>query len=291
MKEPRTSKTEVLATCSTRPRDEPMVLKGYIDESYSRENPPKVFGLTCTIADARDWLWIEWAWENCLDEKNAALRRAGRREITRYHAAEINSYAGDFEGWDDKERREFHEKLIRKVFARHLMGYEGYAINLEQLVELWPEAKRDPLEFAYGSLTKFLMIEIGKGMSGDIPDWKITLFHDRCPYDGSFLSAFDQLINDPSFKYRHCFTTIEPKGWKQCTALQPADLIAYENMKEIYTGFEVKKRGRRKIFASLLSLESFRPHLKSMNDANILLMKRIYQNARRKKSGKQKRGG
>lgn len=267
-----------------------MHLKGYLDESYSRESPPKVFGLTCTIADARDWLWIEWAWQNCLDEKNTELRRNGRREITRYHASKINNYAGDFEGWDDRERREFHEKLIRKVFARHLLGYEGCAINLEQLVELWPEAKHDPLEFAYAALTKFLMIGIGKGMNREIPDWRITLFHDRCSYDSTYLFAFNQLLSDPGFKYRNCFTTIAPVGWEQCVALQPADLIAYENMKEIYTAFETRRRGRRKIFTSLLSLDSFIPHLKSMNDDNILLMKSIYENARKRRSDKQKLG-
>lgn len=220
-----------------------------------------------------------------MEEKNADLRCAGRPEITRYHASKINNYADDFEGWDDKERREFHETLMRKVFARHFMGYEGYAINLQELVELWPEAKHGALEFAYASLTKFLMIEIGKGMSREIPDWTIILFHDRCSYDAIYLSALNQLINDPGFKYRDCFASIAPVGWEQCIALQPADLIAYENMKEIYTSFETKTRGRRKIFTRLLSLDCFIPHLKSMNRENILLMKDIYEDARNRKSG------
>jgi hypothetical protein len=61
-----------------------VILRGYIDESYSGESPPKMLSLTCTFAHRAEWPWIEIAWQRCLDEKNATLKEQGRKPIRRY---------------------------------------------------------------------------------------------------------------------------------------------------------------------------------------------------------------
>ena len=129
-----------------------------------------------------------------------------------------------------------------RVFSRHEWGYEGYLLNLQEMVEEIPETKFDPVGVAYDVLLKFLMSEIGKGIM-ELPQGKITLFHERCAYDGVLLDSFNTLINDPTFISRKCFTTIAPMGWEDCVPLQPADLIAYENFKEGFRQLPNRNRG------------------------------------------------
>jgi hypothetical protein len=254
---------------------------GYIDESYSSENPPRMFILTCTMAYGPEWSWIEMAWRRVLEEKNLELTRQGRTLVRRYHSNDLNNFRGDFSDWNPTERQDFCEKLLR-VFSRHKMGYEGFAVNLQEIVEVWPDMRDDPLEAAYWLLLRFIMLGIGKGISEELPNEKITLFHDRCNYDGILLQAFNSLMNDPTFEYKNSFTTIAPMGWEDCIPLQPADLVAYENFKEAYRqlpGVE-KPKQRRQIFSELIAFDSFVPHLKLMDRSNIAELKEIYDAAK-----------
>ena len=255
-----------------------VVITGYIDESYSGESPPRMFGLTCTMAMGSEWPWIEMAWVKCLEEKNASLIAQGRKPISRYHSRDINNFRGDFADWDGQERRDFCERLMR-VFHRHEWGYEGYLLNLRDMIELIPETDCDPIGVAYDVLLKFLMSEIG-AIIEQLPKGKITLFHERCDYDGVLLDSFNSLIEDETFVSRHCFTTIAPMGWENCIPLQPADLIAYENFKEGFRQLpSPQQRERRKILVEMLSMETFVPHAKMFTRENIVDMKVIFDAA------------
>lgn len=260
---------------------------GYIDESHSGEPIPSMFCLTCTMAAGSEWPWIEMAWQKCVDEKNASLRQQKRPLISRYHSRDINSYRGEFKDWTGLKRQEFCEKLM-KVFSRHTWGYEGYLINLKDAVKEWPEIGSDPLPCAYDVLLKFMMVEIGKGLSTEAPDCTMTLFHERSRYDGVLQDSFNAMMNDPTFAYKDFFTTIAPKGWEHCVPLQPADLVAYENFKEGYRTLPVrpgeKTRNRRIIFSELISLDSFVPHLRQLTRENIIELKRITTAAKKRKS-------
>ena len=263
-----------------------MMLRGFIDESYSSENPPKMFALTCTIANGSEWQWIEFAWLKCLEEKNASLVAQGRKPIRRYHSVSINNFVDDFEDWNGDERTEFCKSLL-KIFERHDWGYEGYLINLQELVDEWPETADDPLESAYDICVRFIMLEIGRQMKVELPEESITLFFERCNYNKAIRDAFDSMIEDPTFAYKNCFTTIAPQGWEKCIPLQPADLVAYENFKEGYRELPPRpgerQRDQRLIFTHLISIESFVPHLKKMTRENIRELRDIVNRAKLKK--------
>lgn len=253
-----------------------VLLRGYIDESYSGEATPKMFSLTCTFAHTSEWPWIEMAWEKCLEEKNASLKEQRRTLVRRYHSVDINNFKEDFEGWNPSERKEFCEKLV-KVFSRHNCGYEGYLINLQELAREWPEAGPDYKAFAYGLLLKLLMSEIGRHMDHSLGGHKMIIFHERCPYDCVLLESFNEIMNDPTFPYRNCFTTIAPMGWEDCVPLQPADLLAYENFKEGFRRLpDETHRPRRAIFSEIISLDSFVAHLKHIDLSQIIRLKQLY---------------
>lgn len=68
-------------------------------------------------------------------------------------------------------------------------------------------------------------------------------------------------MNKPDFPYKDCFSTIEPLGWQDCIALQPADLLAFECFKEA----EARLAGRdsRRSFKALLDTYPFGIHSKT----------------------------
>ena len=86
-----------------------VVLRGFIDESIDgKEVIPRVFNVSCLVANNSAWPYIEWDWVEVLDEKNKELEKQGRKRITRFHASDFSNSLGEFKGWDDPdEKKEF----------------------------------------------------------------------------------------------------------------------------------------------------------------------------------------
>jgi hypothetical protein len=244
-----------------------MVLWGHIDESYQKHGEG-LFTLACIYTESSTWSWFELAWQNCLDKKNKELAAQGRRQITRYHASNCSCRYDEFKGWTTKEQIEFTQSLMN-VFMQHPTHTIAYTINLQELAEEVPSPEPDVMGFAYGLLLKYLMLEIGQfiGRSQRYRDARVTLIHDRCDYDAVLLDNFNSMVNDPTFSYRSSFSTIASMGWQDCPLLQPADLIAYENLKEA----ERRPAGRlrRKSLEALLDLDSFGAKARGLSRDNI----------------------
>ncbi len=225
-------------------------LRGYIDES-GRDH---LFTLACVFTEGAQWFFFELAWRKCLEEVNASLKQQGRREISRYHAADCSSRVNEFEGWTTDEQIKLMQGLV-KVFQQHPANTLSYSCDLRELVEEIPETKSDPKAYAYELLIKYLMLEIGAFCDQLRPRPLVTLIHDRCEHDVDLLKSFNTMVNDPTFRQRDRFVSIVPESWEHCIPLQPADLIAYENFKEYERSFVNRKR--RKTLEILLDLDSF----------------------------------
>jgi hypothetical protein len=249
-----------------------VVIWGYIDESY-RDDGKGLFTLASIISEGSTWSWFELAWQNCLDKKNAELASRGRKQITRYHAADCSSRLGEFEGWTTEEQIEFVKGLM-KVFADHPVNSVAYTIDLSELAEEIPEPEPNAIGFAYGLLLQFLMMELGNWIaSSDIyKDCRLSLIHDHCDYDSTLLECFNSTRRDPGLVRAENFATLVPMRWQDCLLLQPADLIAYENYKE--GDRRIANRIRRKSLDALLRHESFggmakrieREHIRELAD-------------------------
>jgi hypothetical protein len=130
-------------------------------------------------------------------------------------------------------------------------------LTLPMFVRSCRDARKDRLRAAYSILIKFLISSIGHDQGALDPQGKITLFHDRCDYDGVILQAFNQMVNDPAFAHRSYFTTIAPLAWEDCIALQPADLVAYEVFKETERRLTKPQRETSKALIAMLDLPAF----------------------------------
>jgi len=225
-----------------------VILKGYIDESYGPPERPKFFTLACTFSDVNEWPKIESAWKKCLAAKNKELAAQGRQPLSRYHATDCATLNNEFKGWTVEEQIEFTKKLLA-IFKRHWVNVIAYTMPMEAFYEEFPECAEDPLPACY-SLLKMLMVEVvnqieqARKKHGRVRHTDIVLFYERGPYGGVMLNSFDQAKNDPTFTGKELFRTIAPVGWEDCTAIQVADLMAYDSFKDAQQGWAGKPHRR-----------------------------------------------
>lgn len=229
-----------------------VILRGYIDESYSSE----FFTLSCLKSDLATWRSFESGWKNVLRFINKKLKAQGRQQISRYHAADCSSRKGEFIGWTTEEQIALTQEFL-KVFKRNWVSVTAYTMPIKSFLQVFPEFNRDPIGECYAELLKWLMMEIADQVT-HYPDYvrlkpvKFVLFHDRCNYDSVLLNTFNQVLADRTFGAQHMFSTIAPLSSTDCIPLQAADLVAYEDFKEAErhsTG-----RQRRKTLDLLLAM-------------------------------------
>ncbi len=263
-----------------------VILKGYIDESYWPPERPKLFTLACTMSTIKDWQEISRAWKLCLNAKNRELTKQGRKTLSRYHASDCANLKNEFEGWDVNEQIEFTKKLLA-IFKRNWVDVVAYTMPMEPFYTEFPECVDDPLPACY-SILKLLMLEIGdriqlaRGKFGDIKTLNIAFFYERNAYGGVLTNTFNNAKDDITFSERNCFKTIVPVGWEDCTPIQPADLMAYDTMKDAKQ--QMAGKPQRKTIEFLLSTGTFSGRARSFKPNAFSLLRKLID------EGKAKRG-
>lgn len=222
------------------------VLRGYIDESIKSEK--KLFSLSCLISEGSAWSALQSEWKECLRAKNAELRKANRKQIRRFHASDCSNRKGDFTGWSVPEQVEFVQALLA-IFKRHPFNVHSYGVHLGEMVEEIPVTAPNPVGFAYVSILSLMLLDMAE-TTLDLNPGLLRLFHDHCDYDAALIEAFNHMVEDDNLKHRHRFISLAPERWEYCIPLQPADLIAYENLKELERRYD--PRDRRKSLKSIL---------------------------------------
>jgi len=260
-----------------------VIIRGYIDESYDSD----IFTLSCAMSDVKGWQGIESAWKKCLVAKNKELKKAGRQQISRYHAADCSSLVNEFAGWSVPEQIAFSKELMA-IFNRgkNWINVIAYSMPLAAFKAEFPECSDDPLPACY-SLLKMIMLEIadqfaaGKKKYGKIKPVDVFLFYERCSYGGVLLNSFNHAKDDQTFAEREQFRTIAPLSWETCTALQPADLIAYETFKDAQRAFS--GRIRRKSLEFLLSTDTFGGRARTFKPDAFKILRQLIDEGKRQR--------
>lgn len=112
------------------------MIKAFFDESYN-PNSPRMFAVAGIVAHTDEWEQIELGWRAAIVEKNAELARKGRKQFSRYHAAEMNAHDGEFEEWDRPEVRAFTEKLLDVIRGKKIF-IVSFAMILDDMVKVFP---------------------------------------------------------------------------------------------------------------------------------------------------------
>lgn len=233
-----------------------VILRGYIDESYDVDDA-KIFTLSCVLGSGKAWYWIQEDWRKCLLDLNAKLLAAGRKSISRYHAADCSALKGDFDqldGWTIDEQKELTGELLGILtrIGRRLHTL-SFSLKLDELIAEMPETASDPIANAYILLLKFILFEVSQLLAKHFPGVPVSFIHDRCRFDTQVLKAFNDFISDDAVKNRDQFLTIAPMSWEHCILLQPADLLAYESFREVKAG----KQKLRKPLELLVAAKGF----------------------------------
>lgn len=258
-----------------------VLLNGYIDESYN----DKVFTLACSMSNLVGWADIERGWKKCLAAKNKDLLAANRPVLSRYHAAHCSSLIGEFAGWSVAEQIEF-TKQLHGTFRRGRAWTNtiAYTLPIADFIQKFPGIADNPLPACYGEMLKFVMMEMAsqvidaKKSKGSLKQVHFALIHERCPYDGILMKAFNTMLADECFEGSDMFTTIAPLGWENCIPLQVADMLAYESFKD--ADRKITGRKRRKSLEALLSTRKFGGRSKSFSEESIQDWRNILDSAK-----------
>jgi hypothetical protein len=262
-----------------------VILRGYIDESYTPPERPKFFTLACTFSDLNEWPKIESAWKKCLAAKNKELAAQGRPTLSRYHATDCANLRKEFKGWSVPEQIAFTKNLLN-IFKRHWVNVIAYTMPMEGFYEEFPESADNPFPSCY-SLLKLLMIEIVEQIEmarkrfGRIRKADIVLFFERGPYGAVLQNSFDQAKNDPTFTGRELFKTIAPVGWEDCTAIQVGDLMAYDSCKDAQQGWAGKPH--RKTIEFLLSTGTWSGRSRTFKPNAYKILKQLIEQGRQQR--------
>ncbi len=120
-----------------------MILHGYMDESGNS----RFFTLSCLLARPKDWMWIESSWKKALRRKNEELKKAGRQQISRFHAADCSSRVGEFKGWRIEEQIEFVKRLLA-IFRNYMTSVVAYTVPIEDFKAVFHEHQEDAIGLA-----------------------------------------------------------------------------------------------------------------------------------------------
>ena len=226
----------------------------YFDESYTDGLLMCVGGW---LAHDIDWGKIERRWDYRIAYENTRSAKRGEPPFDRYHAADLDNFKAQFareKGWDEDRRKIFTKKLIGILGANtdKLRNPIGLAtgISLPDMRDAFPSSHKEKIFkqhwAAYRNCMILDLLMLAETMRKAFPGEQVAVLFDRGPYASAALSAFESFKQGKT-PNKHDVVTIAPMGWEDCTALQPADLIAYEGRKLIKSGVKEEAQFRRSL--------------------------------------------
>ena len=261
----RTYVRESLGLCAWERKDWIVVIKAFFDESWN-PNRPRLFAVAGILVPADEWDQIETGWKAVLVEKNAELMSQGRKQLSRYHASEMNAKAHEFAGWsgpgNPQESLQFTEKLLSVIRGRKMFVVSS-AIVLEDMVKVFPEWAEDPKGYAYGYAFLECLRVCGRIAADSAffePGQQIKAWHDQCAWNHFALDAFERIQKDGNYSENWRFDELLYASALSNVCLQPADMMAYECWREserfVYDGD--KRPDMRPFFSRLVGIEEHR---------------------------------
>lgn len=231
------------------------MLSTYLDESSDKQN--RILVVSALFARGSAILSLENKWAHVIDKVNLKLSRQGRKPISRYHASEMNALDGEFEGWSKEESLQFSQAFLRIIRAGDLYAI-AHGVILTDFVDVYPDVSDDPKGWAYLHATANCLLSIGRHFAVHIPKDRrategISIVFDRTiEFRARAARAFDLVRDDPKIEYRDAFNSLAEGNAFTHIALQAADLLAYEIMREMTRGLFASSLDMRKFFKKMV---------------------------------------
>jgi hypothetical protein len=208
------------------------VLKAYFDESYDRSTMC-VGGWLC---HEDTWKVIEKNWLARVGHERRIAIKHGHKPIRRYHATDCGNLKREFSkknGWDIPRQIRLTKKLIGIIGTANPQPV-GIVIgmSLDELKLVRPDFTAQELKWwAYYFCFRECLDNVGKGMQEWFTHEKVSVVYEGSTDLSSAALKVFQEMKENQLPFAHHFKTVAPGFWSDFTALQPADLIAYEGFK------------------------------------------------------------
>jgi len=208
------------------------MLTAYMDESYN-QNTLCVAGWLC---EEGLWRRLETQWDKRIQYENRQSLKAGLIAMSRFHASKLDNFQGDFKGWGKARKVQFQKKLIDILGRFHPVAI-ACGVNLGEMISSSPEAERGILKKNKWELAAYRLCmmscfkSILEVMELHYPQEQVAVIHDHGKFNGAAQRAFSAVKRSTKCANRSALLTVAPMEWENCTALQPADLLAYEGLK------------------------------------------------------------
>lgn len=212
-----------------------LVLTLYADESYN----PNCFVVAGWIGTDKEWAKIQSQWLRRVDHD----RRKHGGILTRYHASDCSSRKNEYQGWSLDDQIQHSKALLRILSRRELVGVFA-GIDMRAMREVFPE-EPDQLGGAY----MMAMLQLLERATRVVKrGYRLSVIHDQCDWNADAQRAWGALRKHrPDLADK--IVTIAPMGWRDCAALQPADLFAFETFKFLDRNVQQKLPPRRSLQA------------------------------------------
>ncbi|HEV2960536.1 MAG TPA: DUF3800 domain-containing protein [Candidatus Angelobacter sp.] len=194
-----------------------MILKFFCDESYN----DKVLTLAGFMATEVEWGKLRRKWKS-------RVKKAG---VSRFHAAPLNAYDGEFESWRGTTKsRDFVVPLLNIIKHRLMVGF-SFAMLLGDYDKYTSPVAKDKLGSPYLCCFKHCIAMAAQSMNSMPAEDKFAVILDRNPEEKQARDLFGKIKDDSTVPYRHRLATCVAGSWEEYIPLQPADMIAYDTFK------------------------------------------------------------
>jgi hypothetical protein len=217
----------------------------YCDESFdSGQREPNTFVVAGLLAEEWAWQWLEkwWAAENF---------RVG---VKRYHASRVNALGGEFEGWDKSKRDEYIKHLFQALASNGLSFLAvSCGIHADEYRKIINEKGRETLGSPYIVCFKTCLLVMAKILMAVDSELKFSVILERNPAQTEAVDIFYKLKDDVAFGVGGCMGTCAPGSWQEFTALQVADMVAYETFRQVHKreGPKLARRALQTLYSAL----------------------------------------
>jgi len=218
-----------------------MMLIAYGDDSYDKKEA-RVFAAAAVVARQGDW--------------DAFLPKWKTRNPIPFHATDCDSDQGDYQGRDHWENKTLYASNVRQFVDSPLIG-AGVAISIPDYWEVFPFAPPDKW-WPYYLCFAGVLSSICSIARLSIPPETIKVTFDNDPRK-EFNSGqiFDFIGNQPGSLAPCLEDGIEFRNHRTTPALQVADLLARETMKDLDNRIGQNVRWPRQSLIELLRSKRF----------------------------------
>ena len=232
------------------------VIRAYFDESYDS----RMFAVAGIVGKVQTWVQIEAGWQAAIRLRNQELFADGRKQISRYHAAEMNAHDNEFKGWGEDETRNFAEQLLAVLYGREIF-ITSFAVKLDDLQKVFPEwckTQQEAQDYAY----RFAFHD-GLLACGHIASWLnsnegVDVWYDHGRWDPVASEVYAQMRNDATYAERERFTSCASASSLRYVGLQSADMMAYECWRESERIGFASRSDMRKFFRRIAHIDEYR---------------------------------